>query len=91
MNGPLIVAKDRYWGESSPCENQTTTCLQDLNLQQAVDDFVNFARNAPIPFDPSNSSNADKAPWVWVGGSYSGALAAYIEKASFPKEFLLDE
>ncbi|KAJ4348592.1 uncharacterized protein N0V89_009970 [Didymosphaeria variabile] len=82
IDGAVVLIEHRYWGDSSPCENQTTTCLQDLTLQQAVDDFVNFAQNAPIPFDPSGSSNADKAPWVWVGGSYSGALAAWIEKLS---------
>ncbi|ETS84162.1 hypothetical protein PFICI_02187 [Pestalotiopsis fici W106-1] len=82
IDGAIILIEHRYWGSSSPCQNQTTTCLQDLTLQQAVDDFVNFAQNAPLPFDPSNSTNADQAPWVWVGGSYSGALAAWIEKLS---------
>lgn len=57
----LIRLTDRYWGDSSPCEVQTTTCLQDLTLQQAVDDFVNFAQNVPLPFDTTNSTNADQA------------------------------
>lgn len=82
IDGAIIMIEHRYWGDSSPCENQTTTCLQYLTLQQSVDDFVNFAKHAPLPFDATNSSNAAQAPWVWVGGSYSGALAAWIEKLS---------
>ncbi|KAK6087654.1 serine carboxypeptidase S28 [Seiridium cupressi] len=82
LGGAVVLIEHRYWGDSSPCENQTTTCLQDLTLQQAVDDFVRFAQVGPVPFDTTNSSNADQAPWVWVGGSYSGALAAWVEKLS---------
>lgn len=29
------------------------------------------------PFDPTGKSSADKAPWVLMGGSYSGALSAW--------------
>jgi hypothetical protein len=38
-----------------------------------------FANNVVLPFDQSGNSNAAKAPWVLVGGSYSGALAAWTE------------
>lgn len=36
-----------------------------------------FAKNVKLPFDTTGKSNAAKAPWVLVGGSYSGALAAW--------------
>lgn len=51
-----------------------------MTLHQAVLDFTNFAKTAALPFDTAHSSNADKAPWVMSGGSYSGALAAWTEK-----------
>jgi hypothetical protein len=35
-----------------------------------------------MPFDTNHSSNADRAPWVFSGGSYSGALAAWTESTS---------
>lgn len=41
--------------------------------------MVYFANNVQLPFDPSGRSSPDKAPWVLVGGSYSGALAAWTE------------
>ncbi|KAH8671712.1 serine carboxypeptidase S28 [Xylariales sp. PMI_506] len=82
VDGAVLLIEHRYWGQSSPCENQTTVCLQDLTVEQAVADFVNFAKTAPLPFDTTNSSNADQAPWIWIGGSYSGALSAWIEKLS---------
>ena len=72
---------DRYWGESSPYQTLNAETLQLLTLEQSIADFVHFAKVAPLPFD-SKKSNADKAPWVFSGGSYSGALAAWIESTS---------
>ncbi|KAI0126464.1 serine carboxypeptidase S28 [Xylariales sp. AK1849] len=82
VGGAVILIEHRYWGDSNPYPNQTTTHLQYLNLDQAIADFVNFAHNASLPFDTTGQSNAEQAPWVWVGGSYSGALSAWIEKMS---------
>lgn len=73
---------DRYWGESSPYADLTTENLQLLTLKQAIADFTYFAKTAALPFDKNGSSNADKAPWVFSGGSYSGALAAWTESTS---------
>lgn len=41
-----------------------------------------FANNVKLPFDTTGKSNAKKAPWVLVGGSYSGALAAWINSVA---------
>jgi len=51
-------------------------------LKQAIADFVYFAKTIDLPFDTNHSSNADKAPWVFSGGSYSGALSAWTESTS---------
>ncbi|KAK6084908.1 serine carboxypeptidase S28 [Seiridium cupressi] len=82
IGGAVVMIEHRYWGNSTPYDTQTTMNLQYLTLDQAVADFVNFAQNVKLPFDTSGATNAPKAPWVWVGGSYAGALAAWIEKLS---------
>jgi len=69
----------RFWGDSSPYADLTTENLQLLTLHQAIQDFVYFAKTVDLPFDTNHSSNADKAPWVFTGGSYSGALTAWTE------------
>ncbi|KAH7370263.1 peptidase S28 [Rhexocercosporidium sp. MPI-PUGE-AT-0058] len=48
----------------------------------AIGDFTHFAKTVALPFDTAHSSNSDKAPWVWSGGSYSGSLGAWIESTA---------
>lgn len=43
-------------------------------------DMTNFAKNAKLEFCNQNSCNADDVPWVLIGGSYSGALAAWTSQ-----------
>ncbi|KAF4637979.1 hypothetical protein G7Y89_g115 [Cudoniella acicularis] len=82
IKGAVIMVEHRYWGESSPYSVLTAETLQYLTLDQAIADFVYFAKAAALPFDKNHASNADKAPWVFSGGSYSGALAAWTESTS---------
>ncbi|KAK7971471.1 hypothetical protein PG989_016487 [Apiospora arundinis] len=82
VGGAVLILEHRYWGNSSPFDEQTTKNLQYLTLEQSVADFVNFARNVKLPFDTSGKTNAPQAPWVFTGGSYPGALAVWIEKLS---------
>ncbi|PMD59013.1 uncharacterized protein K444DRAFT_531836 [Hyaloscypha bicolor E] len=82
LNGAVVMVEHRYWGESSPYADLTAETLQLLNLHQAIHDFVYFAKTVDLPFDKNHSSNADKAPWVFTGGSYSGALTAWTEHIS---------
>ncbi|KAH7309745.1 endoprotease endo-Pro [Stachybotrys elegans] len=78
--GAVVMIEHRYYGDSTPYVVQSTKNLQYHTLDQAVADFVLFPRKVKLPFDESGESNAPKAPWIFVGGSYSGALAAWIEK-----------
>jgi len=73
---------DRFWGDSSPYQVLTTENLQQLTLKNSIADLVNIAKTIDLPFDTHHSSNADKAPWVLSGGSYSGALSAWTESTS---------
>ncbi|KEY70524.1 hypothetical protein S7711_02687 [Stachybotrys chartarum IBT 7711] len=80
VGGAVLLVEHRYYGDSTPYEVQSTRNLRYHTLDQAVADFVLMARKIKLPFDTSGQTNAPKAPWVWVGGSYSGALAAWIER-----------
>ncbi|PVH89666.1 putative serine protease K12H4.7 [Cadophora sp. DSE1049] len=80
IKGAVVMVEHRYWGESSPYDTLDAETLQLLTLHQAILDFTYFAKTVALPFDTDHSSNADKAPWVFSGGSYSGALAAWTEK-----------
>ncbi|RYP15867.1 hypothetical protein DL766_009291 [Monosporascus sp. MC13-8B] len=79
VGGAVLLVEHRYWGNSTPYVEQTTKNLRFLNLDQSVADFVHFARTAKLPFDQNGTSNAENAPWIWSGGSYSGALGAWVE------------
>ncbi|AEO59356.1 hypothetical protein MYCTH_2307580 [Thermothelomyces thermophilus ATCC 42464] len=76
--GAVIVLEHRYWGQSSPYDELTVENLRYLTLDNSLKDLVYFAKNFAPPFDPSGSSSADKAPWIFAGGSYSGALAGWL-------------
>lgn len=80
LKGAVIVLEHRYWGESSPVSKMTTKNMRYLTLDNAMRDIIYFARNVKLSFDPEGSSHPDKAPWVYSGGSYPGALAAWINK-----------
>ncbi|KAI9051530.1 hypothetical protein LZ554_004576 [Drepanopeziza brunnea f. sp. 'monogermtubi'] len=86
IQGAVILFEHRYYGDSSPYDTLDAETLQLLTLHQSIQDFTYFANTAVLPFDTNHSSNANKAPWVFTGGSYSGALAAWTEKL-FPGTF----
>jgi hypothetical protein len=70
---------DRYWGHSSPYDELNAETLQYLTLDNSLLDLVNIAKTLDLPFDTDNCSNAPKAPWILSGGSYSGAISAWME------------
>ncbi|KAH8884831.1 hypothetical protein GQ53DRAFT_797563 [Thozetella sp. PMI_491] len=81
FGGAVIVIEHRYWGESNPYpDNLTTETLQYLDLPQSVWDMTYFAKNVKLEAGDETISNADEAPWVFVGGSYPGALAGWISR-----------
>jgi len=82
IGGAVILIEHRYWGESSPYADLSTKNMQYLTLNNSIHDLTHFARTVKLPFDKNGSSNADKAPWVLAGGSYSGALSAWTESVA---------
>lgn len=79
IGGAAVLLEHRYWGESSPFDELTTENMQYLTLENSIYDTTYFANNIKFPFATNASSNADSVPWVFSGGSYSGALAAWVE------------
>lgn len=78
FDGLVIVIEHRYWGQSMPFPELTTETLQYLDLPQSVYDMTYFAQTVQIPEDNwDQTSNAPNSPWVLIGGSYPGALAAW--------------
>ncbi|KAK0733165.1 serine carboxypeptidase S28-domain-containing protein [Lasiosphaeria miniovina] len=75
--GAVVVMEHRYWGESSPYPELTIQNLKYLTLWNSLKDISYFANNFVPPFDPSGGSSPKNAPWVFSGGSYSGALAGW--------------
>ncbi|KAL8377977.1 hypothetical protein RB595_008590 [Gaeumannomyces hyphopodioides] len=80
VDGAIIMVEHRGYGASTPFAEQDTANLQYLSLENAIQDMVHFARDVELPFDTNRSSNAPESPWVFVGASYTGALAAWIQK-----------
>ncbi|ROT41790.1 hypothetical protein SODALDRAFT_325977 [Sodiomyces alkalinus F11] len=71
---------DRYFGESLPRDEFTAETLQHLDVRQSITDQTRFAQHVKLEFDPDGKSNADQSPWVLMGGSYPGALAAWTSR-----------
>ena len=78
VGGAVIIIEHRYWGDSSPFAELTEANLQYLTLANALEDMVYFAQNFDPPFDTSGGSGPKSAPWIFIGGSYSGALAGWL-------------
>ncbi|RYP61563.1 hypothetical protein DL771_010084 [Monosporascus sp. 5C6A] len=80
LKGAVILIEHRYWGESVPYDTLTTETLQELNLPNSIHDMTYFAKNLDCEFCEGGTCNSDENPWVLIGGSYSGALAAWTSE-----------
>ncbi|KAG1891883.1 peptidase S28 [Suillus fuscotomentosus] len=77
QNGAAIVIEHRFFGYSNPYDNLTSQSLALLNIQQAIDDLVYFATTADLPMPGGDAVKPGQAPWILIGGSYSGALTSW--------------
>ncbi|KAF2665665.1 hypothetical protein BT63DRAFT_71662 [Microthyrium microscopicum] len=82
LGAAIVLLEHRYFGQSVPVSNLSDANMRFNTPQNSVADNVYFARNAVLAFDPNGSSVATKAPWVFIGGSLPGAIAAWTEKVS---------
>jgi Serine carboxypeptidase S28 len=89
FNGMVVVWEHRFYGESLPfpLDNHTGRAFAGyeaykyLNNEQALEDTIHFAKHFKPPgYDDSScrSLTPSQTPWIWIGGSYSGARGAMI-------------
>ena len=91
QNGSTIVLEHRFYGLSNPFNNLSVASLQVHTIQQAIDDLAYFAQNVKLPMPNGDNVTPDKAPWVLIGGSYSGTsiLLRYVVLSDDASQALL--
>ncbi|OJA14041.1 hypothetical protein AZE42_12146 [Rhizopogon vesiculosus] len=77
QKGATVLIEHRFFGYSNPYDNLTSQSLALLTIQQAIDDLVYFATNADLPMPGGDAVKPGQAPWILIGGSYSGALTSW--------------
>ncbi|GJE96313.1 serine carboxypeptidase S28-domain-containing protein [Phanerochaete sordida] len=78
QKGATIVLEHRFYGNSTPFGNLEVSSLRFHTIQQAIDDLEYFANNVVLPMPGGDAVKPNtQAPWVLVGGSYSGALTSW--------------
>lgn len=73
LGAAVVVLEHRYYGKSLPFENPTVEDMKHLSIGAALDDAVDFEAFA-------KDQLGLKGPWIAVGGSYSGMLAAFYRE-----------
>ncbi|KAG2114779.1 peptidase S28 [Suillus discolor] len=77
QNGAAVLVEHRFFGYSNPYDNLTSQSLALLTIQQAIDDLDYFANTADLPMPGGDAVKPGQAPWILIGGSYSGALTGW--------------
>ncbi|SCV73373.1 BQ2448_7299 [Microbotryum intermedium] len=77
-NGIAFILEHRYYGESFPVNNLTTDSMRFLSTEMSLLDSKYFAQNVKPP--GVNGFNNNASPWIYYGGSYAGAKAAFARK-----------
>ncbi|KAI5118441.1 hypothetical protein M0805_000575 [Coniferiporia weirii] len=77
QSGSTIVVEHRYYGLSNPYNNLSVASLEYHTIQQAIDDLTYFAENVKLPMPNGDDLAPGNAPWILIGGSYSGALTGW--------------
>ncbi|KAL5238760.1 hypothetical protein ACI65C_006170 [Semiaphis heraclei] len=73
FNALCFQLEHRFYGESHPTEDLSTSNLVYLSSDQALADLADFIVNIKIKYNIPSA-----AKWVAFGGSYSGTLAAWL-------------
>lgn len=83
FNGVGLILEMRYYGASFPTKDLSTESLRFLDTKQSLADAAYFAQNVVFPGLESHNLTAPGTPWIYYGGSYAGAKAAYM-KVTYP-------
>lgn len=65
----------RFYGDSHPTEDASTANLKYLSSRQALADFAYFHDLMVVKYNMTSKNR-----WVSFGGSYSGALSAWLRQ-----------
>ncbi|GIQ82805.1 peptidase S28 [Kipferlia bialata] len=74
LGGLIVDLEHRYYGESIPVEDYATENMHYLSSEQALADTARFISY----FTDAGMYDVEGAPWIAIGGSYSGNLAAWM-------------
>ena len=77
-NGIGVVLEHRYYGTSFPTPDLSTENLRFLTTEQALADTAYFAQHVKFEGLEDKKLNAKDTPWIAYGGSYAGALVAFL-------------
>ncbi|KAI0638520.1 peptidase S28 [Trametes polyzona] len=77
LGGVTIVLEHRYYGLSNPFPDLSVKSLKFHTIQQAIDDLEYFAKTVDLPMPGGDALKPGQAPWILIGGSYSGALTSF--------------
>lgn len=82
-----LILEHRFYGESFPVANLSTDSMKTLTTLQSLKDSANIALNLVFPGRLSKLNlTASNTAWIYYGGSYAGAKAAFARKL-FPDVF----
>ncbi|KAI9056849.1 peptidase S28 [Trametes sanguinea] len=76
LNGVAVLLEHRFFGLSSPYPDLSVKSYRVHTIQQAIDDHEYFVKNVKLAMPGGDQLGPDKAPWILMGGSYSGALTS---------------
>ncbi|KAL4864936.1 hypothetical protein BDV12DRAFT_211337 [Aspergillus spectabilis] len=85
-HGLGVILEHRYYGTSYPVERITPESLRFLTTEQALADYAYFASNVVFPGLEDIDLTAPATPWIAYGGSYAGAMVAFLRKV-YPDVF----
>jgi hypothetical protein len=80
-----VILEHRYYGTSFPTPNLSTENLRFLTTEQALADVAYYATHVKFP-GVEQDLTAPGTPWIVYGGSYAGAMAAFL-RVVYPDVF----
>lgn len=66
------MLEHRFYGLSNPKPDLSVESLRLHTIQQAIDDLEYFAQHVNLPMPNGDQVTPGQAPWILIGGSYSG-------------------
>ncbi|KAJ2516104.1 hypothetical protein H4217_004793 [Coemansia sp. RSA 1939] len=88
--GMVVSVEHRFYGQSNPLPDLSGNSLKYLTVDNVLEDFASVVRAIKANETATNStviglpvSVASESPVIFVGGSYPGAVAAWM-RAKYP-------